>query len=277
MRIVIEHEDYKMYISITHVRQEVKKGIIPSLKFEIELSKKERNEPNHNLLFSTSKLTMQGKNITNTEPTIIGEILQNHITFTTEFQFPRNTIQAIEENRVDDLSLILNINVLHSSQDDLNHIVNSTLVHELKISQKEWSDILHQMGYFESWVMEIARPRIEGMDVVVQHLQKAADSLDIKDYENCMASSRVAWGAFKPLFESKWEHIQKQIDEGSPGETNHDPKSKRVEDIEKKIYNFSHVGIHREAYRVFPQDAILCYQLTVSMIAYLSRWLRNAP
>jgi len=266
-----------MYISITHVRPEVQKGIIPSIKFEIQLSKKERNEQDNNLLFATSVLTMQGDRITNTESTIIGETLKNHILFYTEFQFPRNTIQAIEDNRVDDLSLILNINVLHSNQENLNQIINSNLVYEYNISQKQWSDILHQMGYFESWVMEIARPRIEGMDVVVQHLQKAADSLDIKDYENCMTSSRVAWDAFKPLFESKWEHIQKQIDEGSVGETTHDPKSKRVEEIKKKIYNFSHVGVHREYYRVNPEDAILCYQLTVSMMAYLSRWLRNAP
>jgi len=266
-----------MYISITDVRPEVKKGIIPSLKFEIQLSKKERDEQDDNILFATSKLTMQGNTITNTEPTIIGEILKNHINFTTEFQFPRNTIQAIEDNRVDDLSLNLNINVLHYKQENFNYIINSNLIHEYNISQKKWSDILYQMGYFESWVMEIARPRIEGMDEVVKHLQKAADLLAIKDYENCMASSRIAWDCFKPLFDSKWEHIQKQIDEGSPGQSNHDTKSIRIKDILNKIHYFSNVGIHREYYRVYPEDAILCYQLTVSMMAYLSRWLRAAP
>ena len=267
-----------MIIRINRVTREVKKGIIPSLKYMIQLTKNEHKELDINLLFATSELTIQGNKITNSEPTIIGEEIINYKDFTTEFQLPRNTIQAIEKNRIDDLSLMLNINVLYSYQaENLNPIRNEIIAEELKYSQKEWSNILHQMGYFEYWIMEIAKPQIEGLDVVIEHLKKAADSIDSKDYENCMTNSRIAWDALKPLLESKKEHIQKQIDEGSTGQSGRDEKSKRVENIKKAIHQFSHVGVHREDYRVFPQDAILCYQLTVSMMAYLSRWLRNAP
>lgn len=269
-----------MNIRIEHVTQETKEGVIPLLKFEIFISNREQSAQIINLLLATSKITMQGQKITSSEPTIIGGIVKNNnqISFSTEFSLPRNTIEAIEGKRVDDLSLNLDIKLLYSYQvENRNNIETTNLGYNLKYSQKEWSTLLHKIGYFESWVMEIARPRIEGLDVVVQHLQKASDSLDSKDYENCMANSRIAWDALKPLLNSKWEHIQKLIDEGSPGESNHDPKSKRVKEIGDKIHYLSNVGIHRENYRVFPEDAILCYHLTVSMMAYLSRWLRNAP
>jgi hypothetical protein len=66
------------------------------------------------------------------------------------------------------------------------------------------------------------------------------------------------------------------IDEGSDGQTGHDPKSKRVKDIRDKIHNLANTGIHREAYKVQPDDAILCYYLTVSMVSYLSKLLKKA-
>lgn len=117
---------------------------------------------------------------------------------------------------------------------------------------------------------------MKGMDVVTEHLQKASDNLSARDYENCMANTRIAWDAFKPLLDSKWDNIQALIDEDSPGEPSHDPKSKRVKEIRDKIHYLANVGIHREAYKILPDDAILCYYLTVSMVSYLSKILKKA-
>ena len=132
------------------------------------------------------------------------------------------------------------------------------------------------MGYSESWIFEIARPTIEGMDVVAEHLRKASDNLSARDYDGCMTNTRIAWDAFQPLFNSKWDNLNTLIDEGSSGQEGQAPKSKRVKDIRDKIHYLANVGVHREAYKIQPDDAILCYYLTVSMVSYLSKLLKKA-
>ena len=271
----------KMRIDITQHTKEIENEIVPIIKFKIYIKNTNISsyEKNVHLLVATPKLTLNGRYVTSSDSIIVGEPFGEdvHRELEIEFPFPRNTIDAIESQRIDDLPLNLSLQLLYSYQDDDSNIhYEKTYVNlDLKYSQREWTEILQKMGYTESWIFEITRAKIEGLDTVVEHLQKAADCYYIRDYDNCMANSRIAWDDFKPLLDSKWKQIAIMIDEGSEGQTNHDPKSKRIKEIIDKIHYLSNVGIHRERYKVFPEDAMLCYYLTVSMISYLSRWLNK--
>jgi hypothetical protein len=227
------------------------------------------------------KLILNGDCIAASEPLLSTRNFSSHVDFEADVPFPRDVIDTIEATRVDDLPLTLVVDVLCSYSDTAREnnrtaFFQSNLYYNLKHSQKEWAEKLKEMGYSESWIFEIVRPTLEGMDVVAGHLQKASDNLAARDYEGCMANTRIAWDAFKPLLDSKWDEIKALIDEGSPGEPSHDPKSTRIKDIRVKIHNLANTGIHREAYKVQPDDAILCYYLTVSMVSYLSKLLKKA-
>lgn len=266
---------------IEDVQVEVKKGVFPYLKLRIWVSP-ERSEgyPDLQLLLATVKLILNGDCIAASEPLLFTKNFSGHIDLEANVPFPRNVIDTIESTRIDDLPLTLAVDVLCSYSDtgrtNRTAFFQSNLYHSLKYSQKEWTEILKKMGYSESWIFEIARPPLEGMDVVAEHLQKASDNLAARDYENCMANTRIAWDAFKSLLDPKWDEIKALIDKGSSGESKYDPKSTRIKDIRDKIHNLANVGIHREAYRVQPDDAILCYYLTVSMVSYLSKLLKKA-
>ena len=272
-----------MKIDIIQHTEEIENEIIPIIKFKIYIRNTNLSpyESNVHLLVITPKLTLNGRYVTNSDSIIVGEPFGEdvHRELEIEFPFPRNTIDAIESQRIDDLPLNLSLQLLLSYQDDDSniHYVKTYANLNLKYSQKEWTEILQKMGYTESWIFEITRAKIEGLDTVVEHLQKAADCHYTRDYDNCMANTRIAWDAFKPLLDSKWKKIAIMIDEGSEGQNTHDPKSQRIKEIKDKIHYLSHVGIHREGYKVFPEDAMLCYYLTVSMISYLSKWLKKVP
>ena len=268
-----------MNIKIDHVQVKVKKGVFPCLNFEIYVSS-ERSErkPNNQLLIATVKLTLQGDCIASSEPLFLCKNFDSQIELSANISMHRDLIDAIESTRVDDLPLgiVIEMFVLSELEEGKYRFFRDNLHHDLKYSQKVWTGMLKEMGYSEAWIFEIARPTLEGMDVVAEHLRKASDNLFTRDYENCMANTRIAWDAFKPLLDSKWDEIKALIDEGSPGEPNHDPKSKRMKDIRDKIHYLANVGIHREAYKIQPDDAILCYYLTVSMVSYLSKLLKKA-
>lgn len=272
-----------MKIDIIQHTEEIENEIIPIIKFKIYIRNTNLSpyESNVHLLVITPKLTLNGRYVTSSDSIIVGEPFgeDTHKELEIGFPFPRNTIDAIESQRIDDLPLNLSLQLLLSYQDDDSniHYVKTYANLNLKYSQKEWTEILQKMGYTESWIFEITRAKIEGLDTVVEHLQKAADCHYTRDYDNCMANTRIAWDAFKPLLDSKWKKIAIMIDEGSEGQNTHDPKSQRIKEIIDKIHYLSNVGIHREGYKVFPEDAMLCYYLSVSMISYLSRWLNKVP
>ena len=272
-----------MRIDIIQLTKEIKNEIVPIIKFKIYIKNTNISsyENNVHLLVATPKLTLNGRYVTSSDSIIVGEPLgkDEQKELEIEFPFPRNTIDAIESQRIDDLPLNLSLQLLLSYQNvDSNiHYEKTYANHDLKYSQREWTEILQKMGYTESWIFEITRAKIEGLDTVVEHLRKAADCHYTRDYDNCMANTRIAWDAFKPLLNSKWDKIALMIDKGSEGQSTHDSKSKRIKEIKDKIHYLSNIGIHREGYKVFPEDAMLCYYLTVSMISYLSRWLNKVP
>jgi len=269
-----------MNIKIDHMGVKAEKGVVPYLNFEIHISSdRSERKPHNQLLIATVKLTLQGNSIASSEPLILCKNFDSQIALRANIPMPRDLIDAIEATRVDDLPLGAAIEMFcsYGSEDGTTHQFSQyNLYHDLKYSQKEWTGMLKEMGYSEAWIFEIARPTLEGMDVVVEHLQKAADNLATRDYEGCMANTRSAWNAVKPLLDSKWDEIKALIDEDSPGESNRDPKSTRIKATRDKIHSIANVGVHREAYKIQPDDAILCYHLTVSMISYLSKLLKKA-
>ena len=263
-----------------HREEPIIPGPIPRIKHTVSLTNKEtsRGEQEPYLLQVHARLIYQNHFNIPAEPIFPCRLFQpnNSFQMSVEFQFPRWIIEAIESVRVDDIEFSLSLDLLYSYKDQSSNtfaINNKQTVKQIQYSQRKWLNILREMNYSESWLIEVQRPNIEGMDTVVEHLRKAADCISTRDYDNCMASTRIAWDSFKPLLESKWESIARLIDEGSLGQEGRESKSKRVRNLKNKVHKFSHVGIHREAYKVFPEDALLSYHLTVSMISYLSKWL----
>ncbi len=263
-------------------------GAIPQLEYNVNLQIDSRDEEVCFLMaFAYLGLGSDGSPLTSSVPIISAEKVSYYKTLQLRFPFPRDVVTAIESRRVDDVVLNLDIGMyfyIQSFQDHVPVLQGSLPFYlgrpgtvPIKYSQKEWSGILKKLGYSESWVLEISRPRIEGFHTVVEHLQKAYDDLLARNYEGCMANTRVAWDSLELLLKAKWEHIARQIDGGFPGEDGRLAKSNRIKELIDKARQWANVGVHREAYCVFPEDATLSYYITVSLMSYLSRWLRDAP
>jgi len=186
---------------------------------------------------------------------------------------PRHVLIGIESRRKDDIQFSLHLGgiVSYVGSDKVTHFEKLTCYHEWYCSQKQWSDILRKLGYRDYWIAEIDRPQIEGWEVVKEHLEKAAAALESKDFEKTMSECRVAWNSLDPLMNSLIDELKAKIDEGSAGEEGHPSKSSRILSLRESVRNWSHIGIHRESYKVLPEDAILCYRETVSLVAYISR------
>jgi hypothetical protein len=67
-----------------------------------------------------------------------------------------------------------------------------------------------------------------------------------------------------------WENLAEEIDCGSPGETKYPKKSERIKKLRDAVLLWSQIGVHREAYRVIPEDAFLCYRTTIALASFLS-------
>jgi len=258
------------------------KFILPCLKFEIGInSKYSGDELDAHLLVLIIKLMLKGEVLTQAEPILRNEpIGRGYNSYQVTMNLNRDTIRSIEEFRHDDLELYLTFDFLYSYSTKTDpsklNFDNRSEVYNHKLSQKDWTQILQKMGYQESWIIEIPRPNIEGLPKVFEHLEKSQTCLQTHSYEECMTNLRIAWNTFYDILKSRREEIAKQIDYGSDKEEKQDPKSKRIEDIKDKIVYFSQVGIHRESYRVFPEDAFLNYYQTVAMISYLSKMLSKS-
>ncbi len=268
-------------VQIEKISESVISGAIPALGYDILVRLTPEEDQVWFLMgFAQLSFGLDGSILSVANPVIEYEKVDYQKTLRLRFPFPRDVIGAVESKRTDDLTLNLQLSmyffIQSQSSTSLRFYVHSEYI-SVKYSQKEWNQILEKMGYSESWVIEVSRPEIESFPEVVEHLHKASDCLFIRDYEGCMTNTRAAWNSLEPMLKAKWEHIAKQIDEGSPGEESYSSKSKRIEELIAKIKQWSNVGPHREAYRIFPEDAILSYYITVSTVSYLSKWLRNIP
>lgn len=271
-----------MDISLESVEPKVtSEGIYPSILFKVTIRNKE-HDPGYSdvhFLMATVNLKLDGRLVAFSEPILRVDSFDRNSTreFEAEIPFPRSTIAAIEAKRTDDISFQLAIEGLISfQQNKVTHMARMSLSRPLKYSQKDWIGILREMGYRDAWVFEVARPDIEGMDTVAEHLEKAGDCLQRKEYKGCITHCRDAWNSFKPLLDSRWDEIASLIDSGSEGQKGEDDKSIRIKNLKDKTHYWAHIGSHGEAYAITPGDSILSYHLTVSMISYLSKLLHEA-
>ena len=63
------------------------------------------------------------------------------------------------------------------------------------------------------------------------------------------------------------------IDQGSAGQPSYKDRSERIREVREKVDYWANIGPHNSNYVVFPEDAYLCFDQTVSMISYLTKWL----
>ena len=143
--------------------------------------------------------------------------------------------------------------------------------HAFELSQWKWLALLDKIGYFSSWVLEVPRPDIEGWSETVGFLKKAEERILSHDPEGAMAQCRAAWKSIQPTLVANWSDIAVEVDRGSKEEEGEPKKSVRAEAIWKDVLKFTHTGSHPEYYAATMQDALMAYQLTSSVCAYLSR------
>jgi hypothetical protein len=138
-------------------------------------------------------------------------------------------------------------------------------------SEKQWIKFLEDLGYGAKWIVEIDRPDLEGFDRVKQFLDNAKEELYVKfNPAAAIDDLRRARDSFKEYFDQNREKIYKLIDEGSVGEENYSPKSKRIGEMYDAISKWLNIGPHGDKYLVTYQDALLGYRQFITMLSYLS-------
>ena len=206
-------------------------------------------------------------------PPVFRDCFRKHAVDEFRFEFLLSTlvIDAIENYRSDDVPMQLRMGMQYCvEENDRREWTTTTLVRDMKQSQKEWLDILRSLEYSEHWTIEMARPHIVGFDKMEEHLTKARDCIQGRDYEGAMHNCRVAWNSVEPLLKGLVEKLNAEIDRDSPGESGQPAKSGRTWKVKEAVKSLSQIGAHKESYVVKPQDALLCYRLTVSLASYLS-------
>lgn len=149
---------------IENVQFEVKKGVFPYLKLRIWVSpESSQGYPDLQLLLATVKLNLKGDCIAASEPLLFTMNFSGQVDFEASVPFPRDVLDTIEATRIDDLPLTLIVDVLcsYTGRDNRTLFDQYKLNYSLKYSQKEWNEILKEMGYSESWIFEIVRPTLE--------------------------------------------------------------------------------------------------------------------
>ncbi len=202
-----------------------------------------------------------------------------HYNLSFSFIANRNLLNTIEAYRSDDLEFQLKIHCTYyykNQNDIIVSIPTRYAIAKKEISQKKWIKILEDLGYSESWILEVHRPNIAGMSEVIKHLNHAREKLSSKSPKDCVADLRSAWKSLEDLLNSNWNEVAKLIDRESNNQDNKSSKSQRIDDLKKSIYSLTNTGVHSEVYDTTMLDAEMYYQQTVSLIAYLSKHLKAA-
>ena len=273
-----------MEFTINNLNYNADLGVFPKIKFETSISSRDPNniEMNATLLTLNIKLSYNGQTISLADPITTAEniggggIIQTNSFY---FNLDREKLRAIELARSDDILFYLNFDFLYTfttnEKQTLGNYRQKLIAHPLKLSQKEWIQMLNKMGFYDAWIIEIPRPKIDGSNNVIENIEKASSAMNSHRYDECMGHLRVAWNLFKTTLELKWNDMAAFIDLGSLGEKDRETKSKRIQDIKDKVIYFVQIGVHREFYKVNPEDAILAYYQTVAMISYLSQIIKK--
>ena len=112
---------------------------------------------------------------------------------------------------------------------------------------------------------------------IENRIRQAEAHLAAKQNPEAIHDLREAWDMFATVLTPKWPAVAALIDQGSTGQPNHKDKSARIAEIRSQLDYWANIGPHNSKYVVFPEDADLCFEQTVSMISYLTKWLARVP
>lgn len=195
---------------------------------------------------------------------------------------PIEALTFIESQRNNDVSLTGFVTLVCRENENFNNgqswVVQFVVdfIFTLKYSENEWIKFLSEIGYNDKWIVEIDRPKIEGLDVVFEHIRKAQEALyDKKESEDVLRDLRSARDSFEVFYKSNEDKIAEIIDRGSQGEDSQPAKSKRIRNIYDKIGSLLNIGPHNDKYEVSYADAQLAFREFVSILSYLSHILNQ--
>ena len=209
------------------------------------------------------------------------------------FELDYNKLDLIEENRRGNLNLKLELDLLgvfckREGDGTFNNLQAAMAgglkraerinVHspnrrgEIVIPQSTWIETLERLDYGKFKIIEMViptTPSFSGLQDSIQRLQEAQQLLNKGENEEVITKCRKAFESLRPLITASSPQLATQIDLGSKGKPGDPDKSKRIEDIQQKIWKLLHIGPH-EGYMVTRQDAELIIFLCMSMIRFYS-------
>jgi len=156
---------------------------------------------------------------------------------------------------------------------------------EWEFSRDEWNDFLGKIGYQPGLVVEIPMPALPQWESVRKHLEEARTAYGNQDPLALSSACRAAWMAAKPELEAHWQTTRQIMDRGSKQISTHLPKSDRVSltmtDLENLMGSAryltdasSHLEEHEKPSWA---EAVLVYQLTLSLLSFASRMTFSKP
>ena len=152
----------------------------------------------------------------------------------------------------------------------------------LDYSRDEWNTLLDDVGYEGAWIVEVVRPTTSGWEEVEGKLREADKELRNMQAQRAATASREAWELAKPFIQQKWEPVQDIINRGSKSPGKYTTKADRVASIYNDIdllFNdvryLADIGAHGGVHSMSDEDATLIYRLSHSILAYLSRRMRE--
>ncbi len=110
----------------------------------------------------------------------------------------------------------------------------------------------------------------------VAHLRAAHRRIDSDDPRGAITVCHAAWVSAGPLIERTWDAIAKEIDRGLPLDPSLPTKSDLVKGLRDWVEKISHPGAHPETFKVTMEDAWLAYQISASLLFYLSEKIPQA-
>ena len=195
------------------------------------------------------------------------------------FRLPRYLIDAIESQRVDNVGLQLTVELLvwlpHTQENRFPwQWTNAQWSEEIPLSR--WLTLLDELGYSGGWAVELTRPRTQGMDSVRKYLEEAETAIESRNPKAALVACRQAWVTTDSILEPLAADVNKVIDGLSRNEAGKDSKSKRIEKIRAAVTSLTQIGPHEESYDVTMDDAVTGYRLTLELVAYISKKIRES-
>lgn len=196
---------------------------------------------------------------------------------------PIEALSFIESKRTDDVTLRGNLSISCKEEANVSNGIwkdysMADFIFNLEFSAKKWTTLLSDMGFDEKWIIELDRPKLEGYNEIMVHINKAQDALyNKKEPEDVLRDLRAARDSFMVYYKNNKDKMNELIDLGSPGEETKKKKSERIENLYKAIGEILNIGPHNDKYKVTYRDALLAYRAFVSILSYFSGILFEVP